>query len=43
VEVLRRVWTRHFVREDGAPPGSGVQLRAKQGRRMRSAGSIATA
>jgi transposase len=29
VEVLRRVWTRHFVREDGAPPGSGVQLRAK--------------
>src|SRR5687768_3962176 len=29
VEVLRRVWTRHFVREDGAPPGDGVRLRAK--------------
>ncbi len=29
VEVLRRVWTRHFVREDGAPPGEGVRLRAK--------------
>jgi transposase len=29
VEVLRRVWTRHFVREDGAPPGGGVRLRAK--------------
>ena len=29
VEVLRRVWARHFVREDGAPPGGGVRLRAK--------------
>src|SRR5215210_5234778 len=29
VEVLRRVWTRHFVREDGAPPGGGVRLRAE--------------
>ncbi|HEX6011077.1 MAG TPA: IS1182 family transposase [Geminicoccaceae bacterium] len=28
VEVLRRVWARHFVREGGAPPG-GVRLRAK--------------
>jgi transposase len=28
VEVLRRVWARHFVREDGAPPG-GARLRAK--------------
>jgi transposase len=28
-EVLRRVWTRHFVRKDGAPPGGGVRLRAK--------------
>ena len=30
VEVLRRVWARHFVREDGAPPGGGVRLRAKE-------------
>jgi transposase len=29
VEVLRRVWARHFVREGGASPGGGVQLRAK--------------
>ena len=29
VEVLRRVWTRHFVREDGAPPGGRARLRAK--------------
>jgi transposase len=29
VAVLRRVWARHFVREDGAPPGGGVRLRAK--------------
>src|SRR5215218_1458788 len=29
VEVLRRVWTRHFVREDGTPPGGGARLRAK--------------
>src|SRR3954463_10906166 len=29
VGVLRRVWARHFVREDGAPPGGGVRLRAK--------------
>src|ERR671916_1824426 len=28
VEVLRRVWARQFVREDGAPPGGGVRLRA---------------
>jgi transposase len=28
VEILRRVWARHFVREGGAPPG-GVRLRAK--------------
>jgi transposase len=30
VGVLRRVWARHFVREDGAPPGGGVRLRAKE-------------
>ena len=24
VEVLRRVWARHFVREGGAPPGGGA-------------------
>ena len=30
VEVLRRVWARHFVREGGAPPGGGVRLRAKE-------------
>jgi transposase len=29
VEVLRRVWARHFVREDGVPPGGGARLRAK--------------
>jgi transposase len=29
VAVLRRVWARHFVREDGALPGGGVRLRAK--------------
>jgi transposase len=29
VEVLRRVWARHFVREDGAPPGSTARLRAE--------------
>ncbi len=29
VEVLRRVWARHFVREGGAPPGGGVRLRTK--------------
>ena len=29
VEVLRRVWARHFVREDGAPPSGGARLRAK--------------
>jgi hypothetical protein len=29
VGVLRRVWARHFVREDGAPPGGGVRLRGK--------------
>jgi transposase len=29
VEVLQRVWARHFVREDGTPPGGGARLRAK--------------
>src|SRR5215212_5137133 len=29
VEVLRRVWARHFVREDGAPPDGGARLRGK--------------
>ena len=29
VEVLWQVWARHFVREDEAPPGGGVRLRAK--------------
>jgi transposase len=29
VEVLRQVWTRHFVREGGAPPDGGVRLRTK--------------
>jgi transposase len=29
VEVLRRVWARHFAREVGAPPGGGARLRAK--------------
>jgi transposase len=29
VEVLRRVWARHFVRQDGAPPGGGARLRAE--------------
>src|SRR3954454_1790722 len=28
VLILRQVWSRHFVREGGAPPG-GVRLRAK--------------
>jgi transposase len=30
VAILRQVWARHFVREDGAPPGGGVRLRAKE-------------
>ena len=29
VEVLRRVWARHFVREGGSAPGGGVRLRTK--------------
>ncbi len=29
VQVLRRVWARHFARERGAPPGGGARLRAK--------------
>jgi transposase len=31
VEVLRRVWARHFAREDGLPPeaGGGVRLKPK--------------
>jgi transposase len=29
VGVLRRVWARHFVREDGATPGGGARLRGK--------------
>jgi transposase len=29
VAILRQVWARHFVREDGAPPGGGARLRAK--------------
>jgi hypothetical protein len=29
VGVLRRVWARHFVRQDGAPPGGGARLRAE--------------
>src|SRR5690242_11769204 len=29
VGVLRRVWERQFVREDGAPPGGGVRRRGK--------------
>src|SRR5215207_4693781 len=29
VEVLRRVWARHLVREGGAPPDGGVRLRVK--------------
>jgi transposase len=30
VAILRQVWARHFVREDGAAPGGGVRLRAKE-------------
>jgi transposase len=30
VEVLRRVWERQFVQEDGAAPGSGVRRRHKE-------------
>jgi transposase len=30
VATLRQVWARHFVRQDGAPPGGGVRLRAKE-------------
>ena len=31
VEVLRRVWARHFARDGTSPPGSGgVRLRAKE-------------
>src|SRR3954464_4668459 len=30
VEVLRRVWARHFARKNAAPPGGGVQLRLKE-------------
>jgi transposase len=30
VGVLRRVWARQFVREDGAPPGGGVRRRRKE-------------
>jgi transposase len=30
VAILRQVWARHFVREDGAPPGGSVRLRAKE-------------
>jgi hypothetical protein len=29
VGVLRRVWARQFVREDGPPPGGGVRRRGK--------------
>jgi transposase len=29
VGVLRRVWARHFVREDGTPLGGGARLRAE--------------
>jgi transposase len=29
VLILRQVWSRHFVREGGAPPGGGARLRAK--------------
>jgi transposase len=29
VATLRQVWARHFVREDGAAPGGGARLRAK--------------
>ena len=29
VGVLRRVWERQFVREDGPPPGGGVRRRGK--------------
>ena len=30
VAILRQVWARHFVREDGAAPGGGARLRAKE-------------
>jgi transposase len=30
VATLRQVWARHFVREDGAAPGGGARLRAKE-------------
>jgi transposase len=30
VEVLRRVWARHFVREGGSASGGGARLRAKE-------------
>src|SRR5207237_10329328 len=30
VEVLRRVWARHFVREGGSAPGGGARLRTKE-------------
>jgi transposase len=32
VAVLRRVWARHFARQDGPDSGVGVQLRRVQGR-----------
>jgi transposase len=30
VAILRQVWARHFVRGDGAAPGGGARLRAKE-------------
>jgi transposase len=30
VAILRRIWARHFVRGDGAAPGGGARLRAKE-------------
>src|SRR5215204_3828589 len=30
VEVLRRVWARHFVRQGGSASGGGARLRAKE-------------
>jgi transposase len=30
VAILRQIWARHFVREDGAAPGGGARLRAKE-------------
>jgi transposase len=30
VEVLRRVWARHFVRGGGSAPGGGARLRTKE-------------